>query len=227
MPRPIRRDIPGYARHICIRAVNGMPCFLCDFDRYVFMKHLGVAMARFGLELHAYVLMTNHVHLIATAREEGVVAKVMHYACLQYARYFNRRYERTGPVFEGRYWASLVDSTSYLIVGMSYTELNPVRAYMVDIPGIYPWSSHTQNLGGKGPLLITPHEEFLKLGPTVADRAAAWRDFVARGIHAAELERIRKRFRRNRPFGSEEFEKTNDPKPSPIGTAPSILIATR
>ena len=226
MPRPIRRDIPGYARHVCIRAANGMPCFLEDRDRHVFFKYLREAMARFGLELHAYVLMTNHVHLIATAREEGVVAKVMHYTCLQYARYFNRHYGRTGPVFEGRYWASLVDSTSYLFVGMSYTELNPVRAYMVDVPVIYPWSSHTQNLGGRGPLVITPHEEFLKLGPTIADRAAAWRDFVARGIHATELERIRKRFRRNRPFGSDDFERRTEAANDDFAPSP-ILIAAR
>ncbi|MBX3718001.1 MAG: transposase [Burkholderiales bacterium] len=227
MPRPIRRDIPGYARHICIRAVNGMPCFLCDFDRYVFMKYLREAMERFGLELHAYVLMTNHVHLIATAREGGVVAKVMHYTCLQYARYFNRRYERTGPVFEGRYFASLVDSVSYLFVGMAYSELNPVRACMVDLPAVYPWSSHNQNLGSSGPLLITPHEEFLRLGPTTADRAAAWRDFVARGIEKTQLDRMRKRFRGSRPFGSEAFEKRTGSEEEGESPPTPILIAAR
>ena len=206
MPRR-RLDLPGYPRHIGIRAVDGMTCFTCDMDSRVFLKYLREAMDGTDLCLHAFVLMGNHVHLLLTTHTVGTVPKVMHRLCLQYARYFNRKYDRTGPLFEGRYWASLIGSQGHFFEVMRYIELNPVRAGLVDMPAQYPWSSHGHNTGRESRAEITPHDEFLQFGGSAADRQSAWADFVAQGIRPPELERIRKHFRRNRPYGSDAFEK--------------------
>ncbi len=207
MPRCPRLDIPGLPRHICIRAVDGMPCLTTDMDRNVFLKYLREAMDGQDFHLHAFVLMSNHVHLLATGLGRGAVSKVMHSVGLRYAGYFNRQADRTGPLFQGRYWASLIDSQSYFFQAMRYIELNPVRAGMVDGPERFPWSSYAHNTGKDKRVEITLHEEFLHLGGSSADRSSVWADYVSEGIAQRELERIRKRFRKSRPYGSDDFEK--------------------
>jgi putative transposase len=184
-----------------------MACFTSDMDRNVFLKYLREAMDGADFHLHAFVLMGNHIHLLATGSAVGAVPKVMHYLGLQYARYFNRHFERTGPLFEGRYWASLVDSERYFFEAMRYIELNPVRAGMVDGPERYPWSSHAHNTGKEMRTEITIHQDFLCLGGSPSDRASAWAEFVSQGISPPELERLRKRFRRSKPYGGDNFEK--------------------
>lgn len=99
-------DLPGYPRHLGMRAVDGMACFRSDKDRHVFLGYLREAIARGGCPLNAFVLMTNHIHLLATPTETGAVPAMMHSVGTRYARYFNAVYERTGPLFEGRYWSS-------------------------------------------------------------------------------------------------------------------------
>ncbi len=207
MPRHARIDLPGYPRHICIRGIDGMACFTSDMDRHVFLKYLREAMEGVDFSLHAFVLMSNHVHLLATGHTAGAVPKVMHHVGLQYARYFNQHFDRCGPLFQGRYWASLIGSQGHFFNAMRYVELNPVRARLVDLPQQYPWSSHAPNTGRKGWLDVTPHDEILGLGGTPAERFAAWADFVSQGIDSQELERLRNRFRKSRPYGSDEFER--------------------
>ncbi|MCM2327033.1 MAG: transposase [Lysobacter sp.] len=212
MPRHARLDIPGLPRHIGIRAVNGMPCLNSDLDRNVFLKYLREAMEGTDFQLHAFVLMGNHVHLLATTHVTGTASKVMHYLGMQYARYFNHHCDRTGPLFQGRYWASLIESQQYFFQAMRYIELNPVRAGMVDAPEKFPWSSHPHNTGRGSRAEITPHEEFIRLGGSPAERSKIWTDFVAQGISQPELDRIRRRFRKCRPFGSDDFEKRLSPE---------------
>jgi putative transposase len=206
MSRYARLDVPGYPRHICIRAVDGMPCLDNDYDRTAFLRFLGEAMKGADFSLHAFVLMTNHVHLLATAHSSGTMSKVMHSLALRYAGYFNRQRDRRGPLFQGRFWASVIDSQGYLFAAMRYIELNPVRAGMVDSPAHFPWSSFAHNTGKDVRPEVTLHSEFLGLGGSSADRWSSWRDFVAQGISDHELERIRKRFRGNHAYGSAVFE---------------------
>ena len=158
-----------------------------------------------------------------TAHSKGVVSKVMHSVCLRYAGYFNHRRDRRGPLFQGRYWASIIESQGYFFVVMRYIELNPVRAGMVALPGQFPWSSHAHVTGKpEWRVEITPHDEFLQLGATPEARGRAWAEFVRRGIPQEELDRIRRRFSRNRPYGSAAFEKRletigdGSQEPSPI-----------
>jgi putative transposase len=202
-----------------------MACLSTDMDRNVFLKYLREAMAGADFHLHAFVLMTNHVHLLATGHRKGAVADVMHSVGHRYARYFNRYFDRTGPVFQGRYWSSIIETEGYFFRTMRYIELNPIRAGMVDRPERFPWSSHGHNTGRERREELTFHEQYLRLGGTPADRASAWADVVAQGMSQDELDCIRKRFRRNRPWGSAAFEKDvgdGSLYPSPI-PVPKII----
>lgn len=206
MPRHARLDLPGYPRHICVRAVDGMPCLTTDTDRTVFLGYLRDAIDGTDFQLHAFVLMGNHVHLLATGQSKGIVSKVMHSVGLRYAGYFNRRHDRRGPLFQGRFWASVIETERYLFDAMRYIELNPVRAGLVDSPADFPWSSFAHNTGRSHHPEITPHEQYLGLGRTDADRWSKWADYVSEGVSQDQLERIRKQFRRNHPYGTAEFE---------------------
>ena len=199
--------MPGLPSHLCIRAVDGLPCLTTDLDRNVFLKYLRDAMEGADIHLHAFVLMSNHVHLLATGHCKGVIAEVMHSVSLRYARYFNRYFDRKGPLLQGRYWSSVVESEDYFYRTMRYIELNPVRAAMVDGPERFPWSSYAHNTGKDRRGELTFHDQYLRLGGTSADRASAWADFVSQGISQDELDRLRKRFKRNHPLGSADFEK--------------------
>lgn len=132
-----------------------------------------IRQARFGCRLHAYVLMSNHVHLLLTPCEVGALSRLMHTFARNHAGLFNGRHGRTGTLWEGRYKAGLVDSGRYFLACSRYIELNPVRAWMVPQPGDWPWSSHAAHVGGQADPLLTPHAEYLALGADPAARAAA------------------------------------------------------
>ncbi len=207
MPRPPRLDIPGYPRHITLRGLNGMACLERPADRDMFAKYLREAvMEDAGLiALHGFALMPNHIHLIVSATREGVVPAVMQRVGTRYARYFNASRARTGAVFGGRYWASLIETCCYLFTGMRYVELNPVRAGIVIHPAEYRWSSYRHNAGIETLDWIIPNGEFLELGASAESRATRWAAFVAEGIAPKELEMLRKQFHRHQPIGSPEF----------------------
>jgi putative transposase len=142
MARLPRIDLPGVPQHVVQRGNNRLPCFLDDGDRLRYVHLLADALVRFACELHAYVLMDNHVHLLLTPRSPGAVSRLMHTFSRNYVGLFNARHGRTGTLWEGRYKACLVDSEAYVLVCSRYIELNPVRAAMVEAPGQYRWSSH-------------------------------------------------------------------------------------
>lgn len=205
MSRYHRIDAPGYPRHLCIRGVDGMDCFRTDKDRHVFLHYLREALAHGGCSLNAFVLMTNHVHMLATPTAPGAVPVLMQAIGTRYARYFNTSHGRTGPLFGGRYWASLIETDRYFFATMRYIELNPVRARMVDAPDRYPWSSYGHNAGIESRDELSFHSQFLALGRTPADCATKWAAFVDQGITDEELARLRKHFTRSRPMGSDTF----------------------
>jgi len=207
MPRPARQDVPGYPRHLCIRGVNGMPFFTGDMDRHVFLKYVREAVADSGddFALHAFVLMTNHVHMLATGKRKGVVPAIMQRIGTRYARYFNTTHKRTGPLFGSRYWASLIETERYLFATMRYIELNAVRAGIVDDPALYPWSSYRHNAGLGWREEITFHETFLGMGTTPEHRARAWASLVAEATAPMELAHIRKQLAHGHPLGGPEF----------------------
>lgn len=174
MPRHARLRVAGHPCHVIQRGVNRSTCFADDHDRRVYLSLLRDQASRNDCAIHAYVLMTNHVHLLVTPRGEAGISNMMKGIGERYVPYFNRKHRRTGTLWEGRFRSNIVQSESYLFTCYTYIELNPVRARMVAAPGDYPWSSHTANTSSAPSRLITPHDLYLRLGGSPEERAAAY-----------------------------------------------------
>lgn len=205
MARPPRYDLAGIAQHVVQRGNNRLPCFLDDEDRQRYLQCLRQGLLRFGCRLHAYVLMSNHTHLLLTPDETGAVSRLMHTFGRNYAGLFNGRHGRTGTLWEGRYKACLVDSGSYFLACSRYIELNPVRAWMVAQPGEYPWSSYGANATGRVDLLLTSHPEYLALGSEPATRAMAYRALFADALPDELVEEIRRYLQQQKVLGADRF----------------------
>ncbi len=175
MARHSRLVVPGIAAHIVQRGVNRQACFRGEADYLVYLAILQKALERAACALHAYCLMTNHVHLLLTPTGDGACSRLMYEVGQRYVPYFNRRDERTGTLWEGRFRSCLVESREYVLCCYRYIEANPVRAGMVDSPSAYRWSSHYGNTGRRDDALLTPHVEYLALGSDRAVRQAAYR----------------------------------------------------
>jgi len=191
--------------HVVQRGHNRNPSFLQDRDFELYLGLLDEFRTTYACSIHAFVLMTNHVHLLLTPREEGAVSNLMRRLGMKFVSTMNRRYGRTGSGWEGRFWSSLVDSRSYLLTCHRYIELNPVRAGLVKRPERYRWSSHTHNSYGAPLPFIEPHPEYLALAADEDKRRSAYRRLFATPIADQEMERIRAALRSNLPIGSEEF----------------------
>jgi putative transposase len=183
--------VPDIALHIVQRGHNRRDCFREETDYLVYLSNLRCLLARTGCALHAYCLMTNHVHLLLTPSSPQACALLMRNQGQRYVQYFNRRYGRRGTLWEGRYKSSLIHSASYLMRTYRYIERNPVRAEMVASPCEYPWSSHAGNCGRVESKLLTPRPEYLALGTDEQSRFAAYEDFVAIPDEPAFLAAIR------------------------------------
>jgi putative transposase len=169
MARNPRVTFPDVALHVIQRGNDSRNCFQEAADHLVFLSMLRQLCGRWQCALHAYCLMTNHVHLLLTPCESDSCGMLMRDLGRSYVRYFNDRYDRSGTLWEGRYRSCLVDSPAYVLACHRYVELNPVRAAMVRAPADYPWSSHRTNIGLSRDDAIAPHAEYLALG--VDDRA--------------------------------------------------------
>ena len=166
MPRQHRLDLAHVAQHVIQRGNDRRPCFFAEGDYARYLDELREIALREGCAVHAYVLMTNHVHLLMTPTEAGQIARVMQALGRRYVRFINDRYHRTGTLWEGRYKACLVDSETYLLTCYRYIELNPVRAAMVAEAGDYPWSSYGRNAMGRADRLVHLHASYLALART-------------------------------------------------------------
>lgn len=176
MPRRPRINLADIPQHIVQRGINREPCFFAEEDYHCYLHWLQESAADWHCAIHAYVLMTNHVHLLVTpARAEGV-AKLMQSIGRRYVQYINRSYRRTGSLWEGRFKSSLVQAEAYLLTCMRYIELNPVRANMASDPAQYRWSSYRHNGLGLADERIASHPLYLALGEDAARRQHAYRD---------------------------------------------------
>ncbi len=176
MARQPRFQLPGHPQHIIQRGNNRQIIFASEDDYAFYLESLAEACNTFECELHAYVLMSNHVHLLITPWSDDGISRVMQSLGRKYVQYFNYRYGRTGTLWEGRYKATLLDSEQYLLTGYRYIELNPVRAGMVNSPSNYTWSSHKHNAHGKQDPLITAHPLYTALGKAAEDQQKAYQD---------------------------------------------------
>jgi putative transposase len=205
MARLSRLDFPGIPQHVVQRGNDRQPCFAADDDYVHYRQELGEAARRFGCALHAYVLMTNHVHLLVTPTEQGAVSRMMQALGRRYVACFNARYRRTGTLWEGRFKSSLVDSERYVLTCYRYIELNPVRAGMVHAPGEYRWTSHAHNAYAWLDPRVTPHACYQQLAATPLARCVAYRALFDGIIPDMDLTEIRAHIQQQRAWGSDRF----------------------
>jgi putative transposase len=191
MPRRPRLDQPGLPQHVIQRGNNRAACFFADRDYGRYLDWLKRASSDNGVAIHAYVLMTNHVHMLATAARPGALATMMQSLGRCYVRYVNRAYERTGTLWEGRYKAGAVDAEDYLLRVYRYIELNPVRAGLVTAVGEYRWSSYAINSGQKASDWLTPHAVYLDLGSGLTERTDSYRELFRNQLDPEDTARIR------------------------------------
>ena len=207
MARLPRFVIPGQPQHVIVRGNNRIPIFCADEDYRFYLEKLKQACDKHQCDVHAYVLMTNHVHLLITPHTEQGIGKVMQMLGRYYVQYFNHAYQRTGTLWEGRYKATLIDSEQYLLTCYRYIELNPVRAEgMVDHPSEYPWSSYRFNALGQADDLVAPHHEYQRLGKDETERQAAYRALFKTHISERTLTDIREATNKSWVLGSSYFK---------------------
>ena len=221
MPRPPRIDLPGVPQHVVIRGNNRSDLFRTDNDRMLFLRYLRHAAGSTRSQIHAFALMSNHVHLLASGGAPGSLSSLVQSVGRRYAYYVNRAYGRTGTLFEGRFHSSLVDSDAYLFKCMRYIEMNPVRAGLVDDPRDYRWTSYRQNAGLEDFTWVVPRQEYRALGSDPASRSQAYRALFARPLDARDLVAIRECARKGCPFGSSAFiSRAEGVLGRPAGTRP-------
>ena len=205
MPRKPRFDLPDVPVHVVQRGNNRQPVFFSDADRRAYLEWLGEAAERYGCAIHAYVLMTNHIHLLATPPTVGATSRMMQYVGRYYVPYINRAHGRSGTLWDGRYKASLVDSDRYLLVCQRYIELNPVRAGLAKAPADYRWSSYAANAQGVFDALVRPHPTYNMLGATPAARRSAYRALFEDALDPAGVEDMRRAVQTGTPLGGAAF----------------------
>jgi putative transposase len=186
--------------HLWIRGNNRLPCFVAEKDRHVYLKILADESRARSCDVHNYVLMSNNVHLLVTARELGATSRFMQVLNRRYCRYFNEEHGRTGTLWEGRFQSSLVMTEHYFFVLMRYIELNPVRAGIVAAPEEYRWSSHRENSSGAPSRFVTPHPLYLGIGRCESSRREAYRRLFDKPIEEETLARIRRCTARGDPL---------------------------
>ena len=205
MARLPRYFVKGQAQHIIQRGNNREPIFAAADDYPFYLECLQDAATRHELSIHAYVLMTNHVHLLASPKTKESIPKTLQSVGRRYVQYFNYNYERTGTLWEGRYKATVIDSDRYLLACMRYIELNPVRADMVKHPREYPWSSYPANAYGEENKLLTQHPLYRQLDTHAAEVQSAYRQLFRAAIGRADLDALREATNKGWVWGDDHF----------------------
>ncbi len=209
MARQPRFVLPGQPQHVIQRGNNRQHIFRAESDYLFYLEKLKDSSVMHQCDIHAYVLMTNHVHLLATPQQEMSISKMMQSLGRYYVQYFNYRYHRTGTLWEGRYKASLIDSERYLLTCMRYIELNPVRATnLAAHASKYRWSSYACNAAGVANVLVKPHREYIRLGETDTERQGVYRSLFEAQFSEQTLKEIRDSINKSNTLGSEVFIRT-------------------
>lgn len=205
MARLQRIVVPGQALHIVQRGNNRQAVFFAEEDYRFYLDALGRAAENTGCRIHAYVLMSNHVHLLVTPQSEEGPARLMQSVGRSYVRYVNAAYRRSGTLWEGRFKSALIDSERYLLVCSRYIELNPVRARMVERPDDYRWSSYRANTLGVMDAVVSPHWLYERLGQSPDERQLAYAAIFDGYMGDAVLGSIRDGTEKGEVLGSDRF----------------------
>jgi putative transposase len=232
MPRQLRLILPGVAVHITQRGNNRAACFRQDADYLVYLAHLRQLSIKYECALHAYCLMTNHVHLLMTPTVAEACMALMRDLGQRYVQYFNRTHKRTGTLWEGRFHSSVAESARYVLGCYKYIERNPVQACMVQHPGDYLWSSYAVNSGMRSDPSISSHPEFLALAEDRDKRHASYRALLQEASDETLDQAIRDATTGGYPLTSDAFReaviaplgwKTGPSKPGPRAASPGAL----
>lgn len=205
MPRGARLVLPHAPMHIVRRGNNKQACFFCDDDRALYLDLLATHTLRTGCAVHAYVLMTNHVHLLLSGKSDSAIASLMKAVGERYVPYINKTYERSGSLWDSRFYSSLVQEDNYFLACHRYIELNPVRAGIAASPADYRWSSYAGNTGDKHDPLLQPHLVYAALAADPASRHAAYKQLFEQEINDDMLAELQRNVKRNRVTGDAAF----------------------
>lgn len=205
MPRRPRLVLPNVPLHIIQRGNNRQACFYADEDYRFYLDWLREHADKTGCHIHAYVLMTNHVHLLISAKQPEAASALMKALGQRYVQYVNRTYRRSGTLWEGRYRSCLTQEETYLLACQRYIELNPVRADMVSHPAEYRWSSYRTNAQGEVDALLRPHPLYEALGAEASSRQAAYRELFRYELEPGLVDEIRRATNGNYALGNEAF----------------------
>jgi putative transposase len=212
VPRKPRFYLPDVPVHIVQRGHSRESVFFEADDYSAYLSWLQEAAERYGCAIHAYVLMTNHIHILATPDSKNSISLMMQYVGRQYVPYINYTYGTSGTIWEGRYKASMIHDEEYLLTCMRYIELNPVRADMVKSPGAYRWSSYRANAQGAESQLVQPHPLYLALDRTRQRRVDAYKALFKAHLDDDVLTDIRSALQTGTPLGNESFRKKIEAK---------------
>ena len=203
----LRRYCPaGIPVHIIQRGNNRSDCFYDEADKGYYFQLLKTGAESFDLHVHAWIFMSNHVHLLVTPMESDSVSRMMQFVDREYVRYFNRKYSRTGTLWDGRFKSCLVQAERYFLICQRYIELNPVRAGLVNEPAMFHWSTYNTNALGIESSLASPHEVYLALGDTKARRLAAYRALFNETIPDQQISEVRFALNKGLALGSKGFK---------------------
>lgn len=205
MARRLRYFPDNIPVHVIQRGNNRQNCFISDQDKKALAHWLHEGVERYGVAIHAWVFMTNHLHLLATPENQDSIPRMMQHLGRTYVPYFNRKYERTGGLFEGRYYHHPVQTNNHFLNCSKYIELNPVRAGMVSSPGNYSWSSFCCHAFGAEANLWKAHLLYEQLGNSKSERQKAYRTLFNDGLHPDVLDSIRSAARTGFAFGDNGF----------------------
>ena len=206
MPRLQRVMAAGFPQHVIQRGNNRETCFFAEADYVTYLHWLERAARTYQVAIHAYVLMPNHVHLLATPGLEGGVSRMMQYLGRHYVQYINKTYRRSGTLWERRFHASVIETETYLLTLQRFIELNPVRAGMVKTPEEYRWSSAKDHLGLPGGSMVVDHDVYLRLGASREERIRAYAALMREPLEGRALLQIRDAVRQGCALGSDEFK---------------------
>lgn len=205
MPRKPRFYLPGVPAHVVQRGNDRQAVFFSDDDYRAYLGWLREAALKHGCAVHAYVLMTNHVHLLLTPETKTSISRMIQHVGRHYVTYVNHQYGRSGTLWEGRHKGSLVHSERYALACYRYIEMNPVRAGMVRSPGEYPWSSYRANAYGRGPTWLQCLSEYRHLGRTDDERQQAYRELFRTVLEPEQVHDIRACVQTGTPLGNDRF----------------------
>ena len=212
--------VPDISLHVVHRGHDQQDCFFEEADYLAYLEYVREFAKRFDCAVHAYCLMTNHVHLFVTPRAPDSCALTMKYTAQYYVNRINKRLERSGTLWEGRFFSCLVTTERYALACYRYIEQNPVEARMVQHPREYRWSSYALNVSPAANDFLTPHPAYAALGTELAARASAYAGLVDVPLEPKVIEEIRKATRGGYVVGTARKPRGRPAVLRKIGTVP-------